>query len=166
MRRIREAVLPFTGNNDDRLPKTVREYRQKYKGVSQILDAHPEVLDQVHEDLKRLYLFITRYAKSTNARRRRKVRAAFRQLIGRVERIVEAARWFCDWAPLRRLIGLEAIVDELRRFLPAMRRVLEQARRAPIRGQKVPAAWCSCANRRRSSAPTTKPIFIARPTAS
>ena len=54
MRRIREAVLPFTGNNDDRLPKTVREYRQKYKGVSRILDAHPEILDQVHEDLKRL----------------------------------------------------------------------------------------------------------------
>ena len=40
MRRIREAVLPFIGNNDDRLPKTVREYRQKYKGVSQILEAH------------------------------------------------------------------------------------------------------------------------------
>ena len=33
MRRIREAVLPLAGNNDD-LPKTVREYRQKYKGVS------------------------------------------------------------------------------------------------------------------------------------
>jgi transposase, IS5 family len=289
MRRIREAVLPFTGNNDDRLPKTVRQYREKYKGVSQILDAHPEILDQVHEDLKRLscgglkgreadfssetilralvvhaveggslretvvriaesdflqdflrtrkkavmdftfldkcfqavrpttwkqvnaalaqaavaagaidpstiradttavetnihwptdssllwdtwrvaarllrqgralapetcphrfhdrktkrlYLFITRYAQSENARRRRKVRAAFRQLIGRVEWIVEAARWFCDWVPLRRMIELGAIADELRRFLPAMKRVLEQARRAQIEGQKVPAS--------------------------
>ena len=54
MRRIREAVLPFTGNNDDRLPKTVREYREKYKGVSRILDDHPEILELAHEDLKRL----------------------------------------------------------------------------------------------------------------
>ena len=53
MRRIREAVLPLAGNNDD-LPKTVREYRQKYKGVSRILDDHPEILEHVHEDLKRL----------------------------------------------------------------------------------------------------------------
>jgi len=34
---------------------------------------------------KRLYLFITRYSKSKNARRQRKVRAAFRQLITRAE---------------------------------------------------------------------------------
>ena len=53
MRRIREAVLPFVWNNDD-LPKTVREYREKYKGVSRILDDHPEILELVHRDLKRL----------------------------------------------------------------------------------------------------------------
>ena len=288
MRRIREAVLPFAGNNDG-LPKTVREYREKYKGVSRILDAHPEILEHVHEDLKRLssggrkgrkadfssetilralivhtieggalretvvriaesdflqdflrtrkkavmdhsfldrcfqavrpatwkrvnaalaqaavaaetidpstiradttavetnihwptdasllwdtwrvaarllregrsiaadacphrfhdrktkrlYLFITRYAKSKNARRRRKVRAAFRQLIVRVEWIVETARWFCEWAPLWRKIELNAIVGELRWFLPAMKRVAEQARRAQVAGEKVPAA--------------------------
>jgi hypothetical protein len=52
-RRIREAVLPFAWNNDD-LPKTVREYRERYKGVSQILDVHPEILEHIHEDLKRL----------------------------------------------------------------------------------------------------------------
>ena len=52
MRRIREAVLPFTGNNDDRLPKTVREYRQKYKGVSRILDGLPEVVELLAADLK------------------------------------------------------------------------------------------------------------------
>ncbi len=53
MRRIREAVLPFTWNSDD-LPKTVREYRREYKGVSRILDNHAEILEAVHEDLKRL----------------------------------------------------------------------------------------------------------------
>jgi IS5 family transposase len=289
MRQIRETVLPFTGNNDDHLPKTVRQYREKYKGVSRILDSHPEIVDLVAADMKRLssgnrrgrgadfsvetilralvvhaieglslretvvriaesdflqdflrtrkkavmdftfldkcfqavrpatwkrvnaalaqaavkagtigsatiradttavetnihwptdasllwdtwrvaarllrqgraidpdtcphrfhdrktkrlYLFITRYAKSKNARRQQKVRAAFRKLIARIEWIVAAVRWFCDWAPLRRSIALDAIADELRRYLPAMKRVVEQARRAQLEGEKVPAA--------------------------
>lgn len=54
MRRMREAVLAFTFSSDEHLPKTVREYRAKYKGVSRILDEHPEVLAAVHEDLKKL----------------------------------------------------------------------------------------------------------------
>ena len=90
--------------------------------------------------IKRLYLFITRYIKSKNRRRRRKVRAAFRLFISRVEWIVEAARWFCDWAPLGGTIDIRAIADELRRFLPAMKRVVEQARRAQIQGETVPAS--------------------------
>jgi transposase, IS5 family len=289
MRQIREAVLPITWNNDDHLLKTVREYREKYKGVSRILDDYPEILELAHEDLKRLssgsrkgregdftsetilralvvhaveglslrdtvvriadseflqdflrtrkravmdysfldrcfqavrpatwkainaalaqaavksgaidvstirtdttavetnihwptdasllwdtwrvaarllrqgraiapetcphrfhdrkakrlYLFITRYAKSKNARRRRKVLATFRKLIARVEWIVEAARWFCDWAPLANHLELTAIADELRRFLPSMKRVVRQAQRAQLEKEKVPAA--------------------------
>jgi len=289
MRRIREAVLPFAGNNDDHLLKTVREYREKYKGVSRILDDHLEILKLAHEDLKRLscggrkgreadftsetilralvvhaveglslretvvriadseflqdflrtrkravmdftfldkcfqairpatwkainaalaqaavksgaidvstiradttavetnihwptdasllwdtwrvgsrllrqgraiapetcphrfhdrktkrlYLFITRYAKSKNARRQRKVRATFRKFIARVAWIVEAARWFCDWAPLANHLELTAIADELRRFLPSMKRVVRQAQRAQLEKEKVPAA--------------------------
>jgi transposase, IS5 family len=89
---------------------------------------------------KRLYLFITRYIKSENARRRRKVRTAFRQLILRVEWIVEAAGWFCDWAPVGGTLELTAIADELRRLLPAMRRVVDQARRAQLQGEKLPAS--------------------------
>lgn len=289
MRRIREAVLPFTGSNNDHLPKTVRQWRKKYKGVGRILDEHPEIVELAHEDLKRLssggrkgregdftsetilralvvhaieglslretvvriaesnflqdflrtrkkavmdhsfldkcfqairpstwkrinaalaraaveskaidpstiradttavetnihwptdasllwdtwrvasrllragraidwescphrfhdrkvkrlYLFITRYSKSTNRRRQRQVRAAFRKLIVRVEWIVEAARWFCDWGPVGGPLELKAIADELRRFLPSMRRVVDQARRAQMDREKVPAA--------------------------
>ena len=53
MRQMREAVLPMAAN-DEHLPRTVREYRAKYKGVSRILEWHPEVLEAVHEDLKKL----------------------------------------------------------------------------------------------------------------
>jgi IS5 family transposase len=53
MRRKREAVLAFA-SNDDHLPKTVREYRQRYKGISRLLDENPEILDRVHQDLKKL----------------------------------------------------------------------------------------------------------------
>ena len=53
MRRKKEAVLTFEWNNDH-LPKTVREYREKYKGISRLLDANPEILDRVHKDLKKL----------------------------------------------------------------------------------------------------------------
>ena len=45
--------MPLAGG-DEHLPKTVREFRQKYKGVSRILDQHPEIVEAAHEDLKRL----------------------------------------------------------------------------------------------------------------
>ena len=53
MRRKREAVLTFEFNNDH-LPKTVRQYREKYKRISQVLDKNLGVLDLIHRDLKRL----------------------------------------------------------------------------------------------------------------
>jgi len=43
MRRKKEAVLTFEWNNDH-LPKTVRDYRQKYKAISRILDENLEIL--------------------------------------------------------------------------------------------------------------------------
>jgi IS5 family transposase len=288
MRRIREAVLPFVWDNDDHLPKTVRQFRQKYKGVSRILDAHPEIVDAAHEDLKklsqggrkgrsgdftsetilralvvhaieggafretvvriaesdflqdfvrtrkkavmdysfldrafqairpttwkrinellglravkegkidptvvrtdttvvetnihwptdasllwdawrvasrllkrgraidrescphrlhdkkakRLYLFITRYARSTSKKRQRKVKGSYRTLIGRVERIVEIAAFFCDLVPCCGNPELDAVVAELKGFLPPMKKVVAQSRRAQLEGEKVPA---------------------------
>jgi IS5 family transposase len=53
MRRKKEAVLPFDWNNDH-LPKTVREYRDKYKRISRVLDENPAILDRVHRDLQKL----------------------------------------------------------------------------------------------------------------
>lgn len=53
MRQKRELVLSFAGH-DDELPKTVREHRARYKGISAALDLMPEILDLVHRDLSAL----------------------------------------------------------------------------------------------------------------
>jgi IS5 family transposase len=89
---------------------------------------------------KRLYLFITRYIKSPSKKRQRKVRAAFRVLIGRVESIVETAGIFCQFAPGWGDLELAAVADELKRFLPWMKQVTSQARRSQLEGQTVPAS--------------------------
>lgn len=89
---------------------------------------------------KKLYLFITRYAKSPSKRRQRKVRSAFRKLIARVEWIVATAGLFCQLAPGWGPEELTAVAVELKGFLPSMNRVVHQARRAQLAGEKVPAA--------------------------
>ena len=53
MRQKRESLLSFA-KHDDGLPKTVRQYREQYKGVSVALDQVPEILDAVHQDLVQL----------------------------------------------------------------------------------------------------------------
>jgi IS5 family transposase len=53
MRRKKEAVLSFE-SRDDGLPKVVRDYRARYRAISQVLDANPEVLSAVHRDLLEL----------------------------------------------------------------------------------------------------------------
>ena len=289
MRRIREAVLPFVFHNDEHLPKTVREYRAKYKGVSRILDENPKILEAVHEDfkklsqgggkgrsgdftsetllralvvhameglslretvvriaeseflqdflrtrkkavmdhsflgkclqavrpttwkrinellgeraasegmigttvirsdttvvetnihwptdssllwdswrvasrllkrgreivpqscphrfhdkkIKRLHLFITRYSKSPSTKRQRKVKGAFGKLITRVASIVGIADLFCRFAPGWHDLELMAVADELKRFLPWMKKVVAQSRRWQLEGETVPAA--------------------------
>ncbi len=53
MRRKREEILAFAGC-DDHLPKTVRDYRAKYKVISAALDAYPKLLEEIHRDLATL----------------------------------------------------------------------------------------------------------------
>jgi IS5 family transposase len=89
--------------------------------------------------VKRLYVFITRYVTSTSKRRRRKVKRAFCTLIERVEWIVGIAQEFCGFAARVADPELLAVVAELKGFLPAMEAVVQQARRAQIQGEVVPA---------------------------
>jgi IS5 family transposase len=53
MRRKSEAVFCFE-SSDDGLPKVVRDYRARYRAISQVLDANPEILAAVHRDLLKL----------------------------------------------------------------------------------------------------------------
>ena len=53
MRQKKEAVLCFA-SNDDGLPKVVRNYRARYRTISQLLDKNSEILDAVHQDIKHL----------------------------------------------------------------------------------------------------------------
>jgi IS5 family transposase len=48
-----EAVLSFE-SRDDGLPKVVRDYRARYRAISQVLDDNPEILSAVHKDLLKL----------------------------------------------------------------------------------------------------------------
>ena len=53
MRRKAEAVLSFE-SSDEGLPKVVRDYRARYRAISQVLAANPEILSAVHKDLAKL----------------------------------------------------------------------------------------------------------------
>jgi IS5 family transposase len=48
-----ESVLSFE-SSDDGLPKVLRDYRARYRAISQVLDANPEILSAVHQDLQKL----------------------------------------------------------------------------------------------------------------
>jgi IS5 family transposase len=48
-----EAVLSFE-SSDEGLPKVVRQYRDRYRAISQVLDRNPEILAAVHKDLAKL----------------------------------------------------------------------------------------------------------------
>jgi IS5 family transposase len=84
-------------------------------------------------------LHITRYSNSKNKKRLRKVKKAHRTLIERVGEIVAKAQDFCKFAEKYGSIELLAVSTVLADFLPSMTKVVEQARRAQINGEKVPA---------------------------
>jgi len=89
--------------------------------------------------VKRLYLFITRHISSTSKPRQRKVKAAFRTLIERVEWIVGLAGDFCQ--SFRTGQGaLAAVALELQAYVPSMQTVVVNARRAQVEGETVPAS--------------------------
>ena len=90
---------------------------------------------------KRLYLYVIRYMPSKSESRQRTVKTSFRTLIERTDWIVAVAGEFCvSQAGSRGNAALAAVALELRAYLPAMKKVVANARRAQVDGETVPAS--------------------------
>jgi IS5 family transposase len=84
-------------------------------------------------------LDITRYITSKSKKRKRLVKRSFRTLIQRVAWIVGIAEEFCQFARSSMSLSLRGLGVELDALLPAMKQVVEQASRAQLDGETVPA---------------------------
>jgi len=60
MRLKAEAVLEFGSGDDQHQNKIVREYRNQYKRIGEILHGCPEILEMAHRDLAKLSKATTR----------------------------------------------------------------------------------------------------------
>ena len=93
------------------------------------------------QKIKRLHLYITRYMPSKSDSRQRKVKESFRTLIERTDWIVAVAGEFCvNQAGSPGHSALAAVTLELQAYLPAMRTIVGNARRAQVDGETVPAS--------------------------
>ncbi len=88
--------------------------------------------------IKKMEFFIARYSSSKSKKRLREVRRQMKELIERVEKVLENAEAFVTWA-LRstnmELMGIGALLAD---YLPTMRAVAAVARRRAFDGEKVP----------------------------
>lgn len=90
--------------------------------------------------IKGLHLFITRYSKSTSAKRQRAVKENFRILTERTGRLIEQVAVFVERAKRSASLELQALASGLKDYLPTMRTIHQNATRAQLRGETVPAS--------------------------
>ncbi|MCP4305646.1 MAG: hypothetical protein GY788_12350, partial [bacterium] len=88
--------------------------------------------------IKKMEFFITRYSISKSKKRQRAVRQRTKELIVRVEEVLEKADKFVAWAKRSMNLDLMAVGAVLADYLPVMRRVAAAARRRAFDGEKVP----------------------------
>lgn len=89
--------------------------------------------------VKKLHLFIARYAASQSKPRKRDVKKSFRKLLGHVERILGIAKPFYSMPADALSLELLALCEDIRYFLPAVRQVVWVAQQIHIKGEAVPA---------------------------
>ncbi len=88
--------------------------------------------------IKKMEFFIARYSSSKSKKRQREVRRQMKELIVRVEKVLENAKAFVGWAmrsTSKELMGIGVLLAD---YLPNMRRVASVARRREFDGEKVP----------------------------
>jgi len=88
--------------------------------------------------IKKMEFFIARYSGSKSKKRLRQVRRRMKELIVRVEKVLENAAAFVAWAKRSTSLELMGIGALLADYLPSMRRVAAVARRREFDGEKVP----------------------------
>ena len=89
---------------------------------------------------KRAYHRITRYARSDAKARRRLVRRCWRELIGRVRRMVAIAEAFRRQSCSSPDLAVRAVGARMGQFLRPIRTVISTAERANLNGETVPAS--------------------------
>jgi len=90
--------------------------------------------------IKKLHLFVTRYAGSRSKSRLRQVRHQMKTLIVRVEDVLEKAEQFVVSARCSRCSEVIRIAERIAAHLPVMRQAASVARRRAFDGEKVPNA--------------------------
>ena len=88
--------------------------------------------------IKKMEFFITRYSSSKSTKRLLQVRKRMKELIVRVEEVLEKAEKFVAWAERSTCLELMAVGASLAGYLPVMRQVAVAARRREFDGEKVP----------------------------
>ena len=88
--------------------------------------------------IKKMEFFITRYSTSKSKKRLRQVRQRMKELIVRVEKVLENAEKFVAWTERSPSLELMSVGAVLADYLPVMRRVAAVARRREFDGEKVP----------------------------
>ncbi len=88
--------------------------------------------------IKKMEFFIARYSGSKSKKRLRQVRRQMKELIVRVEKVLENAETFVAWAMRSTNLELMGIGVLLADYLPNMRQVTAVARRREFDGEKVP----------------------------
>jgi len=88
--------------------------------------------------IKKMEFFITRYSNSKSKKRLRQVRQQTKELIVRVEEVLEKAEAFVARAERSTCLELMGVGSVLSDYLPVMRQVTAVARRREFDGEKVP----------------------------
>ena len=116
-------------------------YRVLYRLLNEGRKLAPGEIDgRFHEKkVKKLHLFITRYASSKDKKRQRKVKSCQKKLIQQVERIHEVAAEFALSVKDSPDFSLWAAGVAIKEYLPKVRKTITQATRRWIDGETVPA---------------------------
>ena len=114
-------------------------YRVLVRLIRRVRELRPALCSHRFHDkkVKKLYLFICRYIKSPSKHRQRTVRAKFQDLLNHVHRLIGIVEALLPEMEADAL--LQAIMESMKEYLPAVKNVAHVAERVQLLGEKVSA---------------------------